>query len=48
MGLNVGHVLNVGGQPRKALVVPGPIAKGKKSRLIGRQSLFDRNHSGSE
>lgn len=34
VGLNVGHVFNKEGQPRKSLVVPGPIAKGKKSRLI--------------
>ena len=34
VGLNVGHVLNTDGQPRKAFVLPGPLAKGKKSRLI--------------
>ena len=34
VGLNIGHVLNLEGQPRKAFVVPGPIAKGKKSRLL--------------
>ena len=34
VGLNIGHVVNVEGQPRKAFVVPGPIAKGKKSRLV--------------
>ena len=34
VGLNVGHLVNVEGQPRKAFVVPGPLAKGKKGRLI--------------